>query len=118
MPLSDIIYGKVSSIAILWPLGNKSTIFSTAAFGVILYVFLCARGSTKNDPAKLRMNYIASMLSLSAAMVIIFHEEKFSLYAINALAAAGLVLAINLIKPIHTRIPLYVTFGVLGWRWL
>lgn len=103
------------SLATLWPLGNKSTIFATTALGVIFFVLLCVRGSTKNDPAKLPMIYLALMLSLSAAIVIIFHKEKFSFYAVNALAAAGLVLAFDLIRPIHARIPLYIFIAVFGW---
>lgn len=102
------------SLAIFWPLGNKSTIFATAALGVLFFLFLCVRISKKNDPAKLGVISVALTLSLSAAMVIIFHQEKFSFYAVNALVSAGLILAFDLIKPIHARIPLYVAIGVWG----
>jgi hypothetical protein len=102
------------SVAILWPLGNKSTIFATAAFGVLFLVYLCVRVSAKKDPTRRAVICLALTISLSAATVIIFHQERFSLYAVNALASAGLVLVVDLIRPIHVTIPLYVFIVVLG----
>lgn len=99
---------------ILWPLGHRSTIFATSAFGALFFVYLCVRVSAKKDPTMRAVMCLSLTLSLLAATVIIFHKERFGLYAVNALASAGLVLVVHLIRPIHVRIPLYVFIVVFG----
>lgn len=103
------------SFAILWPLNIRSLQLATVLLGVIICVCLCVQPSTKNHPLRPPIIYLALMLSLSAVVVIVYSQAKFSSYAVNSLAAVGLVFAVHLIRPIHTRVPLYVAISVIGW---
>lgn len=106
------------SLAILWPLGDNLILFATTGSGIVLSVFLCMRAITKRRSADLSLVYLALILSVAAVAVIFFHLEKFNLYAVNSIAAAGLVFAFGSISSIHVRIPLYAYIGIFWWLFL
>ncbi|PQA84830.1 hypothetical protein C5F52_02170 [Limnohabitans sp. TS-CS-82] len=78
------------------------------------------QSSLRNSPVKLRISLFAMAISVSAFVVIFYYREKFNFYATNALASAGLVYALYLIKLNHIRFLLYLIIslwcGLVLWK--
>lgn len=110
----------IYSLAILWLVSNRVTLFVLTSAGLCLFLLIQMQSPLRNGSVKRRISLLAMAISVSAFIVIFYYGEKFNFYAINALASAGLVYALYLIKSNHIRFFLYFIIslwcGLVLWK--
>lgn len=110
----------IYSLAILWLVSNRVTLYVLTSTGLCFFLLIQMQSSLRNSPVKLRISLFAMVISVSAFIVIFYYREKFNFYATNALASAGLVYALYVIKSIHIKFFLYLIIslwcGLVFWK--
>lgn len=101
-------------LALGLPISSDLPYHFATGIGALIFAAFWLQGSDRRDPNARMAVALALSICISALLVIFYHQDRFSLYAINPVAATGLAICLISVNIIHVRIVMYCLYGIIG----